>query len=146
MTVIELVTKFKILLQLCLRAATTEREKVRRLIKALRPEISVHVDHEVYPLANIEECYHAALQVEYHLRGYILAQQPQTKLQAQSQANVIRNQNQNKPTQNQNWKGNNKKRGFQGQNQKGQSGQPSRQNNKQAKRTPCSNCNKFHSG
>ena len=78
MTVTKLVTKFKRLLRLYPGAATTEREKVRRLIKALCLEIFVHVDHGVYPLANIEECYCTTLQVEYYLKGCKPAQQPQT--------------------------------------------------------------------
>ena len=61
MMVIEVVTKFKTRLRLCLGAATTDQAKVRRVIRAFRSNIAVHVDHGIYPLANIEKCYHAAL-------------------------------------------------------------------------------------
>ena len=52
-------------------------------------DIAVHVDHDIYPPANIKECgmYHATLQVEYHLKSTQLL--PSTQLQNQPQEDAI---------------------------------------------------------
>ena len=69
MTVTEVVTKFKRLLRLCPGATTIDQEKARRLIRAFCSYIVVHVDHNNYLPVNIEECYRATLQAEYHLKS-----------------------------------------------------------------------------
>ena len=43
MTVAELMNKYRLLLCLCLKAVINEKEKVRRLVKALHPDIAIHV-------------------------------------------------------------------------------------------------------
>ena len=92
----EVITKFKRLLHLCPGAATTNQEKVRRLIRAFHLDIAVHVDHGIYPPANIEEFYCIALQAEYHLKN--TRPLPSTQLQA----GTTLGQNQNKQPQNSN--------------------------------------------
>ena len=66
-TVTEQMNKYRRLLCLCLEPATNEREKVRRLVKALRPDISGHVYQGDRLPASIEEFFRITLQREYHI-------------------------------------------------------------------------------
>ena len=65
--VTKLMNKFQRLLRLCPEAIVNEKDKVRHLVKALRPDISVHVYQGDKLPVTIEECFHIALQREYHL-------------------------------------------------------------------------------
>ena len=50
-------------------------------------DVAVHVDHNIYPPANIKECDRVTLQAEYHLKSTQLL--PLTQLQNQPQADAI---------------------------------------------------------
>ena len=63
----ELMNKFRRLLGLCPEAVANEKDKVRLLVKALRPNIAVHVYQGDKLPATIEKCFCIALQREYHL-------------------------------------------------------------------------------
>ncbi|CAH9091935.1 unnamed protein product [Cuscuta europaea] len=76
MDVLVLAVKLTDLLQLCPTVAPTEADKTRIFLKALRPEIVVHVRRGNTTPDTLTECVNIATQVEY----YVPAKQPSVEL------------------------------------------------------------------
>ena len=72
MTITELMNKYRWLLRLCPKAVTNKREKVRQLVKALLLDIAVYVYQGDTLPTSIEECFHIALQKEYHINDNLV--------------------------------------------------------------------------
>ena len=113
MTVTELMQEFRRLIRLCPNAAASEEDKVRRLLKALRPEIAVLCYEGDKAPDTAEKCFRAALLRESHLARSSSAATitPARPFQARPSG-----QGHSRPHQGQNWRpGSNKKRQFPGQ-------------------------------
>ncbi|GMN65959.1 hypothetical protein TIFTF001_035023 [Ficus carica] len=63
----EAVKRFNQLSRLCPHMVPNEKERLRRMIKMLRPEIAVIVNSGTAPPTTTAECVKCALRAEYHL-------------------------------------------------------------------------------
>ena len=146
MTVTELMQEFRRLIRLCPNAAASEEDKVRRLLKALRPEIAVLCYEGDKAPDTAEKCFRAALLRESHLTRSSSAATITTARPFQARPS---GQGHSRPHQGQNWRsGSNKKRQVPGQQSQGQ---PNRQGggappNKHLKTPPCATCGRTHLG
>ncbi|CAH9076114.1 unnamed protein product [Cuscuta epithymum] len=137
MDVLALATRLTDLLQLCPTAAPTEEDKTRIFLRALRPEIAVHVRRGNATPDTLTECVNVATQVEYYVSAL------QTSVMTSSVTQRPSTQNSG-GGQSQGWE-RNKKRPYSESSGKGSSFTPSRQE-KIVRHPLCNKCGRNHPG
>ncbi|XP_074560800.1 uncharacterized protein LOC141816986 [Curcuma longa] len=126
LSVNEAVKRFNRLARLCPELVGTEKEKVRLMLRMLRPEIAMNVAGGVTKPQTTEELISGALATEHYLNGIKKQKKAPTE---------VKTENKNQPTGNHNRK--DKKRWNKSK------GGPA---NKKPKLNPCAKCGKNHPG